>query len=221
MKITKQAEKYHELGFSTHICTCKVCGDEFESAFSDQKYCSDECRKEANRLRAKEYSKHKKNEPPVEPQEEHQKEPQEAVNIDEANQYPTPRKYNPQRLIFTRKCCVCGQEYKTNYRHSIYCSVTCQQRKWQADKEVEHQKIIDNVDKLQKLYIKTDMELSDTKRELSKLMEELETARKKLKLADYQKLNGYTETPLEKELKETQDKLDKAEKKLAKLEAKK
>lgn len=63
--------------------------------------------------------------------------------------FPTPRPYNPHKRLFKRTCSVCGQEYLTNSRKSIYCSQVCQMRKWREDEEKKQSDETERIKKLE------------------------------------------------------------------------
>ena len=121
------------------------------------------------------------------------------------NQQPVPRRYNPLRRTFECVCKVCGRTYLSNNRHSIYCSVTCQQRKWRKDKEIELVAHNNYVSEMKKNLRSRNLELLDANHKLY-------VAKKKLKLTDDSELSNSVETGLEKELKEAQNQLARLEK---------
>lgn len=187
MKYTQGAKKAEAKGKPVYKCHCKQCGEDFYSAREFAEICSDECRKEYYKT-------------PVW-QREQKSEPQHPLNtplsaiigneLEPEQEYPTPRKYNPKRRLYKVKCVVCGQEYLTNNKHSIYCSVTCQQRKWKDDRAKEQDELMQElatargklamkkqcgnepVTKLELEYFMQERKIKDLQQEIEELRAEL------------------------------------------------
>ena len=83
--------------------------------------------------------------------------------------FPTPRPYNPHKRLFKRTCSVCGQEYLTNSRKSIYCSQVCQMRKWREDEEKKQSDETERIKKLEYDYISLSYDYKQQTKELKKL----------------------------------------------------
>lgn len=216
MKTTKSAEKAKKLGKPTFVYECAECGEEFETAQLDAKYCCELCKKTANSRASREryYQRKYNTTPPQQCTAYEIKERNQDTNQNDDFNCPQPRKYDKNRMTFVNRCSVCGQEYKTNFRHSIYCSVTCQQRKWREDKEAER--------------TKTEKEISDLRSDVEhyKYYYELALARLKFKKygCSYDSISarlcldsGRKDTPIEEELNKANEKISKLKKELAEL----
>lgn len=184
IKYTESARKAEKNGKPIFKCKCKQCGSEFYSAREWAEICSDECKKEYYKVpvwQRQQMLELEKKPTPV--QQEDVSGQQEVEPEQEVEQYPTPRKYNPNRRIYIRQCCVCGQDFKTNNRHSIYCSVTCQQRKWKDDHRSEMQNMVDALSmrvatnrplfKLEYEYIERGKEKAQLEKEIEELKQQL------------------------------------------------
>lgn len=145
--------------------------------------------------------------------------------------YPTPRKYDPHKRLYKRTCTVCGQEYLTNSRKSMYCSQVCQMRKWRDDEQKREQQeaneIENKIAQLESDNIAKGTQLLFVRKELEELEEILAEAKKRLKLEPHDSNWYYFGhpvgidthlTPLEKEHKDTANKLKFKMEKITELE---
>lgn len=104
----------------TYQLTCEVCGDDFENRVQHAKYCSDECKKEAKRIQARERYRNKG---------KHQLTCQNCgedfhSDREEAKYCSQECNYDSSRV--EKKCKECGEVYKCpKHKDSGFCSNSC------------------------------------------------------------------------------------------------
>ena len=132
--------------------TCKICGKPYIKRNGKTKYCSDECKREATRIRQLKW----REEHPDYHKEWHEAHPDYGIEWAEA--HPNYDRDRSRRKRGTaeveRECVICGKAFTTTFPHKITCSTNCRRKLRHRSRAEERLKgkIVDADITLEKLF---------------------------------------------------------------------
>ena len=124
--------------------TCQICGKTYIKRNGKTKYCSDECKREATRIRQLKW----REEHPDYHKIYHDAHPEAKTRFNESHPNYQRDRYRRIRgtVVETKVCVICGKAFETALPHQITCSEECskenRRRKHRRTPEQEPQKYI-------------------------------------------------------------------------------